>query len=84
MIQQPGFDEIQKKLLKIISGELTREDVANWAFYFVAHDEEVKIDDFEAWNYLVSICPISEKVFLNDRVDYLYSIDDIKDWVEDL
>lgn len=82
MIQQPGFDEIQKKLLKVISGELTREDVANWAFYFIAHDDQVKIDNFEAWDYLVSISPISEKVHLNDLVDYLYSTDDIINWIK--
>lgn len=63
MIQQPGFDEIKEKLLKVVSGELTREDVENWAFYFVDHGEQVKIDNFEAWDYLVSICPISEKIF---------------------
>lgn len=82
MIQQPGFNEIKKKLLKVISGELTREDVASWAFYFVVHDEEVKIDNFEAWDYLISISSISEKVYLNSHVDYLYSTDDIIDWIE--
>ncbi len=82
MIQQPSFDEIQNKLLKVVTGELTRDDVANWAFYFISHYEQVKINDFESWDYLVSICPISEKIYLNDHADYLYSIDDIKNWIE--
>lgn len=82
MIQQPSFNEIQKKLLKVISGELTREEVADWAFYFVSHDDQVKIDNFEDWDYLTSLCLISEMIYLKDHADYLYSIDDIKNWIE--
>ncbi len=82
MIQQPSFDEIQKKLLKVVSGELSREDVANWAFYFVAHDDQVEIDNYKVWDYLISISLISERIFLNDHIDYLYSPDDIKNWIE--
>lgn len=81
MIRQPSFDEIQKKLSEVIMGKITREDIANWAYYFIEHDEQVEINDFEAWDYLVSICPISEKIY-HDHADYLYSIDYIKDWIE--
>lgn len=51
-------------------------------FYFIEHDEQVEIDDFEAWYYLVSIGCISEKVYFGNHGNYLYSIDDIKEWIE--
>lgn len=49
---QPKRNEITNKLKMIINNEITREEVARWAFGFITSDDNVEVTDIEAWHYL--------------------------------
>ncbi len=76
---QPRKDEITNKLKKVINNEITREEVGTWAYDFISNDENVEVNDLEAWHYLVSISVIDIMIAPNK---YLYSIEDIEAWIE--
>lgn len=76
---QPSRKMITHKLLKVIYGELSREEVSDWAFKYIENDNEVEVTDIDAWHYLVSVSCIAEMI---PPGIYLYSIEDIKTWLQ--
>lgn len=77
---QPKIDEITNKLKGIVDHEMTREEVGQWALEFIANDDNVEINDIKAWRYLVTVSSVDE---MTAPDEYLYSIDDIKEWIEE-
>ena len=39
---------------------MTREEVGKWALDLIRNDENVEVNDIEAWHYLVSVSSIDE------------------------
>lgn len=76
---QPKTDDITNRLKKIINNELTREEVGEWALAFIKNDDNIEVNDIKAWHYLVSVSSVDEMI-APDK--YLYSIQDIKEWIE--
>ena len=74
-MKQPTRDEITKKINMVLEGSITRESVYDWATGYISNDEEINIDDLEAWHYLVAISNIDEMISPNE---YLYSEEDIR------
>ena len=79
IIIQPKREEITNKLKEIINGEITREEVGTWALEFIRNDSSIEVRDIDAWHYLVLISSVDEMIALDE---YLYSIEDIKEWIE--
>lgn len=77
---QPTKDEITNQLKKVIAHEITREEVGAWAFAFITNDDDVEVNDIEAWHYLVSVSDI-DLMIAPDQ--YLYSIKDIEALIEE-
>lgn len=77
---QPKREEITNKLKKIIDSKITREEVGSWALEFIRNDDNVEVKDIEAWHYLVSVSSVDEMISPDE---YLYSIEDIKGWIEE-
>lgn len=78
-MNQPTKEEITQKINMVLDGSLTRESVCVWAVDYIRHDEQVCIDDLEAWHYLVEISNIDEMIGPND---YLFHEDDIQSIVK--
>jgi len=76
---QPNVKVIVGKLKDILSGKLSREDVADWAMKYI-EDDEVRIIDFKAWELLKQVggidLPESPEI-------YLYTEEDIRKWISD-
>ena len=67
MMIQPKTDEITYRLKQVINNKMTREEVGKWALDLIRNDENVEVND------------IDEMIGPND---HLYSIEDIKGWIE--
>lgn len=78
---QPKREEIIHRLQAVVADQITREAVGTWALEFIINDEYVEIDDWKAWQDLVSISSIDLMVAPNE---YLYSIEDIQAWIEEI
>lgn len=78
-MNQPKREEITQKINMVLDGSLTRESICVWAIDYIRNDEQICIDDLEAWHYLVEISNIDEMIGPND---YLFHEDDIRDIVK--
>ncbi|MFV9511283.1 DNA-binding protein [Tepidibacillus sp. LV47] len=76
-MRQPTREEIIDKLKMILSGQLTREEVADWASEYVMQDDP-NISDETVWELLILACGVD----LKDSPDeYLHVEEDIIDWI---
>jgi hypothetical protein len=78
-MNQPSKQEMVSKLQKILSGELTREEVSTWAMLYIDNDE-LEIDDFAAWEFLKEIGGID---VIEAPDVYLYGDEDINKWISE-
>lgn len=76
-MKQPSIEEIIRKLKKVLMGELTREQVTNWAMFFIDNDE-LEISDFSAWEFLKDVGGLD---VIEAPDIYLYSFEDINKWI---
>ncbi|MDE6593245.1 MAG: hypothetical protein K2K57_09320 [Oscillospiraceae bacterium] len=72
---QPTKREISEKLLRVISGEISREEFQTRAENFIVNDDKFEVDNHDAWNYLVYGSVMCER---DHTGNYIYSNDDIK------
>ena len=77
-MNQPTVREIIDRLKLVLNGELTRDEVSNWASYYVMADEPT-VDDEIVWELLKIICGIDTLV---SSTSYLHNEEDIKDWIK--
>ncbi|RJG25916.1 DNA-binding protein [Paenibacillus thiaminolyticus] len=76
-MKQPTKEEVLSKLLSILQGSLSREEVADWASEIVMQDEPIVTDE-EVWELL----KITSGVDIKDSPDeYLHVEQDIMDWI---
>lgn len=75
-MKQPTREEITQKINMVLDGSITRESVCRWAVDYIRNDDQICIDDLEAWHYLVEISDIDEMIGPND---YLFNEDDIQE-----
>ncbi|BFH15898.1 DNA-binding protein [Paenibacillus melissococcoides] len=76
-MKQPTKEEVISKLLSILQGSLSREEVADWASEIVMQDEPIVTDE-EVWELL----KITSGVDIKDSPDeYLHVEQDIMDWI---
>lgn len=78
-MKQPTREEITQKINMVLDGSITRESVCKWAVDYIRNDDQICIDDLEAWHYLVEISDIDEMIGPND---YLFNEDDIQEIVK--
>ncbi len=76
-MKQPSKQEIISKLKKVLSEEISREEVSNWAIRYINNDE-LEIDDYTTWELLKDIGGIDIMESMNT---YLYSDEDINSWI---
>lgn len=75
-MKQPTREEITQKINMVLDGSITRESVCRWAVDYIRNDDQICIDDLEAWHYLVEISDIDEMIGPDD---YLFNEDDIQE-----
>ena len=75
-MKQPTIEEISKKIVKVLDGVISREEVCEWAIDFIRNDDKVEIDDIKSWHYLVEISNIDEMI---EPDVYLFDNNDIRD-----
>lgn len=63
----------------MIKKEISREDLSNWANNYIRSEDTIEMDSLDDWDLLVTICMADLLVSPNE---YLFSIDDIKDWIK--
>lgn len=78
-MKQPTREEITQKINMVLDGSITRESVCRWAVDYIRNDDQICIDDLEAWHYLIEISDIDEMIEPND---YLFNEDDIQEIVK--
>jgi hypothetical protein len=79
-MEQPTKIEIDNKLNELIEEKILREDISEWALYYIRNDENIEIVDLNAWRYLVAISNVDEMI---SPTNYLYAIEDIQQWMKE-
>ncbi|PEL11417.1 hypothetical protein [Bacillus sp. AFS017336] len=74
---EPTLDDILLKLKLIISNELSRGEVADWASQYVMANEPIVENDI-VWEFLQIVSGID---ILDSPATYLHSIRDIEFWI---
>lgn len=77
---EPKRIELINKILNIINEKESRVDVSKWAVDIFEHDS-LRIKDPLVLKYIKILGAVD--LPSTDR-DYLYTVDDLKDWVNDL
>ncbi|WP_174732176.1 DNA-binding protein [Mesobacillus harenae] len=78
-MNQPTIDEGIGKLKLVLGGEMTREEAAEWAEFFVMCDIPA-IEDEKVWDLLIIISGID---ILYSPTSYLHSEEDIEEWIKE-
>ena len=78
-MEQPSKQEMVSKLQKILNGELTREEVSNWAMLYIDNDK-LEIDDLSVWDFLKKIGGID---VIEAPDVYLYGDEDLNKWISE-
>ncbi|GAC43915.1 hypothetical protein [Paenibacillus popilliae] len=76
-MKQPTKEEVLSKLLSILQGSLTREEVADWASEFVMQDEP-SVTDEVVWDLLKIASGVDIKASPDE---YLHIEQDIMNWI---
>ena len=79
-MKQPTREEITQKVKMVLDGIKSREEICSWAMSFIRNDEQIIIDDIEAWHYLVEISGID---FMTAPGEYLFATEDIEETVKE-
>ena len=79
-MKQPTKAEITTKIEAVLSKNMTREELGDWANDLIMHyDNEMKIEDWDAWEYLKEVGYFDIK----DTPDtYLFSEDELMQLVK--
>ncbi|MEY9979216.1 DNA-binding protein [Lysinibacillus sp. RC79] len=77
-MNQPTGSEIIKRLKLVLNGEMTREEVSDWASFYVIADNP-NIDDENVWKLLILLSGID---ILDSATTYLHNDEDINDWIK--
>jgi hypothetical protein len=76
-MNQPTISEIIKRLKLVLVGEMKREEVSDWASFYVMADNP-NIDDENVWDLLILLSGID---ILDSPTTYLHYDEDINDWI---
>ncbi|MBQ8941906.1 MAG: DNA-binding protein [Firmicutes bacterium] len=79
-MKQPTISEITKQIQRYINGELSRENVSDWAYTYIKNDKLIEEFDSKAWDYLMTVYGMDLLVSPNV---YLHSLNEIKDWIKE-
>lgn len=74
-MNHPTKNEITERLQSFLNGELSRNEIYEWAYSYVK-DDNYEVEDTEAWNYLLDVLLIDEMIYPNK---YFYSREDIEE-----
>lgn len=74
----PGRAEVRQRLLDLLGGRASREDIADWASTWVTQGDPA-IDDLLVWNALRELAGVDLKV---NQIDYLHGEDDFHEWLD--
>lgn len=77
----PDRAEIEKRLIGLLDGNVTREEAADWACSFVAGNHP-RVTDQAAWDALQTLSGVDGKH--DDSEDYLYDKVGFRGWLEAL
>ena len=50
-MKQPTISEITKQIQRYINGELSRENVSDWAYTYIKNDKLIEQIDSKSWDY---------------------------------
>ncbi|WP_234399716.1 hypothetical protein [Paenibacillus popilliae] len=82
MLEKPTVEEIVRRLKSVLQGNLSREEVSNWAEYWTRkfRDEfNLNEEDYLMWEYLDVVSGIDLK---DTPTEYLHIDEDILDWIK--
>ncbi|WP_042228208.1 hypothetical protein [Paenibacillus popilliae] len=82
MLEKPTVEEIVRKLKSVLQGHLSREEVSNWAGYWIRkfRDEfNLNEEDLLIWKYLDVVLGIDLK---DTPTEYFHIDEDILDWIK--
>jgi hypothetical protein len=77
-MNQPTVSEIIKILKLVLIGKMTREEVSDWASFYVMADKPT-IDDKSVWDLLILLSGID---ILDSPTTYLHNEEDINVWIK--
>lgn len=76
----PSRAEVDTRLVKLLEGKQSREEVADWASQWIRASEP-GVNDPAVWKALT--CLVGADMITTDR-PYLYDEVDFRDWLEEL
>ncbi|MEO2076626.1 MAG: hypothetical protein ABGX20_14750 [Bacillus sp. (in: firmicutes)] len=77
-MEQPTLREIIDRLQAVLDGQLTREEVADWASRYVMADD-LTIHDEIVWDFIQILSGID---LLDSPTSYLHDEGDIHNWIK--
>ncbi|ARE77506.1 hypothetical protein ACFVZ8_22730 [Streptomyces sp. NPDC059558] len=75
----PTFEVALKMIESLISGESTREDVADWAMVWVSEREQ-EISDLSLWDVLSTLSGADMKISPDE---YMHGMEDFTAWLDE-
>jgi hypothetical protein len=78
----PTRGEVRQRLLELSSGQVSREDMEDWAAEYVVYDDSQiypDIDDPPVWDAILALAGCATLLGPND---YLYGPEDFRAWAE--
>ena len=75
---EPNTKQLLEYLNLILDNKISRETVANYADQYILEDIP-SIDDKKTWELITILSGIDTKI---TETEYLYSNEDIKDWIK--
>lgn len=76
--QSPRRADVRERLLDLLAGRASREEVAAWASAWVTHDDPT-VEDPIVWNGLRDLAGADLRI---SPVDYLHGEDDFHEWLD--
>ncbi len=76
----PSRSEVHDRLMQLLRGDVSREEVTKWANHWVAADDP-EVEDRVVWKALGRL---SAADLLISPTDYFHGEEDFQDWLDEL
>ena len=78
-VEKPELSDCICKMKEVLKGDMTREELSDWAGGYVYADDP-EVEDERVWNLLILLSGFDLK---DSPETYLHDKEELKDWIEE-
>jgi hypothetical protein len=82
--QVPSIDDVEAKLVDLINGVITREEVSEWASEYIVYDDPQIYPEVENPVVWDAICKLSGADSISTDRLYLHGPEDFRIWLDEI